>query len=96
MNYDQHSPTNEFIDSLSSHMLLSDIVQTARVRKNFKTLVDNIYSNVITLNNISVILLPQYLTIFSSASLVLAFSQIHHLQNQVFLKEIGPSLIEKT
>ena len=53
MNYDQHSLTNEFLDSLSSHMLLPHIVQPTRIRNNSKTLIDNIYSNVITPNNIS-------------------------------------------
>ena len=51
LNYDQHSLTNECFDSLSSHMLLLHIVQPARTRKNSKTLIDNIYSNVITPNN---------------------------------------------
>ena len=53
LNYDQHSLTNEFLDSLSSHMLLPHIVQPTRIRNNSKTLIDNIYSNVITPNNIS-------------------------------------------
>ena len=50
--YDKHSLTNEFLDSLSSHMLLPHIVQPTRVQNNSKTLIDNIYSNVITPNNI--------------------------------------------
>ena len=50
---DQHSPTNEFLDSLYSHMLLPHIVQPTRKRNHSKTLIDNIYSNVITPNNIS-------------------------------------------
>ena len=52
LNYDQHSPTNEFPDSLSSRMLLPHIVQPTRIRNNSKSLIDNIYSNVITPNNI--------------------------------------------
>ena len=52
-SFDQHSPTNEFFDSLSSHMLLSHIVQPTKIRNNSKSLTDNIYSNVITPNNIS-------------------------------------------
>ena len=51
LNYDQHSPTNKFIDSLSSHMLLAHVVQPPRIRSNSKTLIDNIYSNVITAKN---------------------------------------------
>ena len=53
LNYDQHSLTNEFLDSHSSHMFLPHIAQPTRIRNNSKTLIDNIHSNVITPNNIS-------------------------------------------
>ena len=53
LNYEQHSLTNEFLDPLSSHVLLPHIVQPTRIRNNSKTLTDNIYLNVITPNNIS-------------------------------------------
>ena len=73
MNYDQHSLTNKFLDSLSSHMLLLQIVQPTRIRNNSKTLIDNIYSDLITPNDISgnitnTILdhLPQFPDIFSN------------------------------
>ena len=44
LNCDQHSPLNEYHDSLSSHMLLPHI---SRIN-NFLTLTDSSYSNVIT------------------------------------------------
>ena len=50
LKYDQHSPANEFLDSLSSHILLSHIVQPKI--NNSKTLIDTICSNLITTNNI--------------------------------------------
>ena len=53
LNFDQHSLTNEFFDSLSSHKFLPHIVQSIKVRNNSKTLIHNIYLNVITPNNIS-------------------------------------------
>ena len=53
LNNDQHSFTNEFLDSLSSHVFLPDNVEPTGIRNNFKTLIDNIYSNLITPNNIS-------------------------------------------
>ena len=53
LNDDQHSLTNEFLDSFTSHRLLSHTVPQTRIKKNSKTLIDNIYSNVITPNNIS-------------------------------------------
>ena len=44
---DHHLATNEFLDSLSSHMLLPHIIQPTRVTCNSKTLIDNIYSNIL-------------------------------------------------
>ena len=52
LNYDQHSTTNEFLDSLSFHILMPLIAQPTKIRNNSKTLIDNIYSNLITPNNI--------------------------------------------
>ena len=52
LNYDQHSLTNEFLDSLSFYMLLPPITQLIRNINNSKTLIDNSSLNVITPNNI--------------------------------------------
>ena len=49
----QHSHTFEFLSSLSWHNLLAHIVQPTRITNNPKTLIDNIYSNVITPINVS-------------------------------------------
>ena len=49
LNYDQHSPINELLGSLSSHKLLC----LAKIGNDSKTQIDNIYSNVNTPNNIS-------------------------------------------
>ena len=43
INYDQKTSANEFFHS--SHLLLSNILQTVRVRHNSKTLTDKIFSN---------------------------------------------------
>ena len=51
-NNDQTLPTNEFLDSPSCHLLLPHIAQPTRMRNNSKTVIDNIYLNVITPNNI--------------------------------------------
>ena len=44
-HYDIHPPTNEFLDSLSSHYFLPYILPLSRVTTNSKTLIDNIFSN---------------------------------------------------
>ena len=78
LNYDIHPPTNEFLDSLSSHYFLSHILRPSRVTTNSKTLIDNIFSNMAVHNVISGNLaasisdhLPQFLVapnIFFNAS----------------------------
>ena len=50
LNYDVHPPTNEFLDSLSSHYFL----QPSRVPTNSKTLIDDVVSNMPVHNLISV------------------------------------------
>ena len=72
LDYDQHSPTNEFLDFLSCHIHLPHIVQPTRMRNNLKNLTDNIYSNVI---------MPLYQTISPNFLLLLIFSLTRHLQN---------------
>ena len=77
LNYDIHPPTNEFLDSLSSHYFLPHILQPSRATTNPKTLVD-IFPNMAVPNIISGNLtastsdhLPQYLVapnIFFNAS----------------------------
>ena len=48
LNYDVHPPTNEFLDSLLSHYFLPHILQPSRVTTNSKTLIDNIFPNIIS------------------------------------------------
>ena len=61
LNYDIHQPTNEFLDSLFSYYFLPHILQPSRGTSNFKTLLDNIFTN-IALPNINSISdhLPQF------------------------------------
>ena len=51
--FEQHSLSDEFLDFLSSHILLPHNVQSTIIRNNSKTLIDNIYSNLISPNNMS-------------------------------------------
>ena len=81
LNYDQVSPTNEFFDSLSSHMLLPHIVQPTKIRNNSKALIGNIYSNAITSNNISGNLTATILDHLSQLLIAPDITPIHHLQN---------------
>ena len=50
LKFDNHTPTNEFFDCLSSHMFLPHITQSARVSSNSTPLIDNISSNILGLD----------------------------------------------
>ena len=53
LSYNGHLPTNEFLDSPASNSVISYILQPTRITDHSKTLVDNIFSNVITVDAIS-------------------------------------------
>ena len=53
LNYNVHSPTNEFLDSLASNSFLPYILQPTRITSHSKTLIDNIFTNVIFPDSIS-------------------------------------------
>ena len=46
LNYNVHSPTNEFLDSLASNSFLPYILQPTRITSHSKTLIDNIFTNI--------------------------------------------------
>ena len=53
LKYDHHIWTKEFLDSLYSHMFLPHIIQPARVTSNIKTLIDNIFSSILSPDSFS-------------------------------------------
>ena len=77
LKYEHHKATNEFLDSLSSNMVLPYIIQPTRITSHSKSIIDNIFSNYISQEIISGNLtstisdhLPQFLIaphIFSNA-----------------------------
>ena len=48
MHYNEHKPTNEFLDSLASNSYLPYIIQPSRHTSHSRTFIDNIFSNVIS------------------------------------------------
>ena len=44
LNYSGHTPTNEFLDSLASNLVIPDILQATRITDHSETLIDNIFS----------------------------------------------------
>ena len=53
LNYNDHQPTNEFLDSLASNSFIPYILQPTRITSHSKTLIDNIFSNIISHEMIS-------------------------------------------
>ena len=53
MNYNNHQPTNDFLDSLASNSFIPYILHPTRITSHSKTLIDNIFSNYISLEIIS-------------------------------------------
>ena len=53
LNYNEHQPTNEFLDSLASNSIIPYILQPTRLTSQCKTFIDNIFSNVLSCETIS-------------------------------------------
>ena len=53
LNYNEHQPINEFLDSLISNSTISYIFQPNRLTSHSKTLFDTIFSNVLSCEAIS-------------------------------------------
>ena len=53
LNYNEHNPTNEFLDSLVSNSFIPINLQPTRITSHSNTLLDNIFSNIIDPDTIS-------------------------------------------
>ena len=54
MHYNEHKPTNDFVDSLASNSYFPYIIQpvtTQVIREPFNIIMDNIFSNFISKDN---------------------------------------------
>ena len=45
LNYNDHQPTNDFLDSLASNSFIPSLLHPTRITSQTKTLIDNIFSN---------------------------------------------------
>ena len=53
LNYNNHNPINEFLDSLASNSIVPYILQSTQLTSHSKALIDNIFSNIISPEAIS-------------------------------------------
>ena len=65
LNYEAHSDTNEFINSMVSHYLLPQNLQPARVTDHSATIIDNIFTNATEFDTVSGNILNQLADHFS-------------------------------
>ena len=63
LNYNEHQPTNEFLDSLAFNSIIPYILLPASLTSHSKALIDNIFSNVYAINQTSCREIGQNLTI---------------------------------
>ena len=94
LNYNDHNPTNKFLYSLTSNYFVPYILQPTRLTSHSKTLIDNIFCNIISPEAISgnLILtisdhLPQFMIVPN------VFSRHPPQTRLTFLKKIGETLI---
>ena len=53
LNYNDHQPTNDFLDSLASSSFIPYILHPIRITDHSKTLIDNTFSNFVSADIIS-------------------------------------------
>ena len=46
LNYNDHDPTNQFLDSIASNFFIAYILQPTRITSHSKPLIDNIFSKI--------------------------------------------------
>ena len=95
LNYNVHQPTNDFLDSVVSNSIIPYILQPARLMRHSKTLIDNIFSNMLSSEIIPRNLTATISIIFLSFYLPLILSQTLLTISQIFLKEIGQNLTKE-
>ena len=97
LNYNDHQPTNDFLDSLASNSFIPYILHPTRITSHSKTLIDNIFSNYISHEIISgniTATISDHLS--PNFHLLLTFCQIFLPKNLTFMEGIGQNLNKKT
>ena len=96
LKYESQTSTNEFLDSLSSNMILPYILQPTRITGHTKTLIDNTFSNHISeeaiCGNLTSTISDHLPELLITPSI---FSDLLH-PNPMSMKEVGQILIKKS
>ena len=95
LNYNEHQPTNEFLDALALNSIIPYILQPTRLTTHSKTLIENIFSNVLSFETISGNITATISHHPPSFCLLSMCFQILYAINQTSWKEIGQNLANK-
>ena len=95
LNYNDHQPTNNFLDSLASNSFIPYILHPTRITSHSKTLIGNIFSNFIS---------PDIISDNITAAISDRLPQFSFVPNiplnpstqKSIMKEIGQNLNKKT
>ena len=85
LNYETHSPTESFINTISSYFMIPQILQPTRVTDHSATLIDNIFINSVNYHTISGNLLADLSDHFPIFFILNKY--IHQIIKQLFIKE---------
>ena len=95
LNYNDHQPTNEFVDYLASNSFIPYTLRPTGMTSHSKSLIDSIFSNKISHDVISdniIATISDHLHQFLLAPNVLS----NNAKNPIFKKEIGQNLFNQT
>ena len=76
-NYETHSDTNNFLNSMISHYLLPHVLQPTRVTDHSAAVIDNIFTNVTDFETVNGNILNQIADHFSQLLILRKLSVIH-------------------
>ena len=95
LNYNDHQPTNEFVDYLASNSFIPYTLRPTGMTSHSKSLIDSVFSNKISHDVISdniIATISDHLHHFLLAPNVLS----NNPKNPIFKKEIGQNLFNQT
>ena len=95
LNYNDHQPTNDFLESLVSNSFIPYILHPTRITNHSKTLINNIFSNFVSPDIISgniAATISDHLPQFSFVPTILS----NPPTQKCSMKKIGQSLNKKT
>ena len=96
LNYNDYQPTNEFLDYVAFNSFIPYTLEPTRITSNSETLIENIFSNIIFHEMISVNINATISDHLPKFCLLLIQFPRHHAKNPISMKGIGKDLLKQT